>query len=247
MGSTSYDEARDASDPRWAGASWYGPTTGEYWIVNPREYADPRKHGPGYSGRLRTEPGSDPSIDAADADAAAAPPPAPPIEPTGETPVAPSSRPTMDAPPPRGASTAPAGEPFLDALVRQGSSDPWHRLGLVLLAWAPIGVASATVIGQATGCASFSAGCDGTDPYLPWVAQAVIVGLLLVAAPLSRIFAAGTVGLVIALVPATAFVIALGGAGSSAAAPVLAVVLAVGWLVGAGWGVRARLAPRAQP
>ncbi|HEX5239448.1 MAG TPA: hypothetical protein VFW20_00450, partial [Candidatus Limnocylindrales bacterium] len=54
MGSTSYDEARDASDPRWAGASWYGPTTGEYWIVNPREYADPRKHGPGYSSRGRT-------------------------------------------------------------------------------------------------------------------------------------------------------------------------------------------------
>ncbi len=46
MGSTSYDDARDHSDATWSGASWYGPTTGEYWIVNPREYADPRKHGP---------------------------------------------------------------------------------------------------------------------------------------------------------------------------------------------------------
>ena len=48
MGSTSYDEARDVNDPTWSGASWYGPSSGEYWIVNPREYADPRKHGPEY-------------------------------------------------------------------------------------------------------------------------------------------------------------------------------------------------------
>jgi len=53
MGSTSYDEARDASDTSWAGASWYGPTSGEYWRVNPHEYADPRKHGPEYQSRAR--------------------------------------------------------------------------------------------------------------------------------------------------------------------------------------------------
>ncbi len=56
MGSTSYDEARDPKDPNdptWSGASWYGPSTGEYWIINPREYADPRKHGPEYQSRAR--------------------------------------------------------------------------------------------------------------------------------------------------------------------------------------------------
>ena len=53
MGSTSYDEARDPSDATWSGASWYGPSSGEYWIVNPREYADPRKHGPEYQQRAR--------------------------------------------------------------------------------------------------------------------------------------------------------------------------------------------------
>ena len=51
FGSTTYDEARDPSDPTWAGASWYGPSSGEYWQVNPREYADPRKHGPEYLAR----------------------------------------------------------------------------------------------------------------------------------------------------------------------------------------------------
>jgi DnaJ domain len=55
LGSTSYDEARDATDRTWTGASWYGPTSGEYWTVNPREYADPRKHGPAYQARLRRE------------------------------------------------------------------------------------------------------------------------------------------------------------------------------------------------
>ena len=53
LGSTSYDEARDPADATWSGASWYGPTSGEYWIVNPREYADPRKHGPEYLARAR--------------------------------------------------------------------------------------------------------------------------------------------------------------------------------------------------
>ena len=42
-----------SGDATWSGASWYGPTSGEYWIVNPREYADPRKHGPGVPGTGR--------------------------------------------------------------------------------------------------------------------------------------------------------------------------------------------------
>ena len=39
--------------PTWSGAAWYGPSSGEYWIINPREYADPRKHGPEYQARAR--------------------------------------------------------------------------------------------------------------------------------------------------------------------------------------------------
>jgi hypothetical protein len=239
MGSTSYDEARDATDPRWAGASWYGPTTGEYWIVNPREYADPRKHGPGYSSRLRTDSGDDDTADtadeplrdgAADDEAPSAAAPRPVAEPMGED--APAT--SADSAP----RHEPPSEPFIDAIVRSGSSDPLRRLGLVLLAWAPIGIAATAVIGEATGCASYSAACDGTDPFLPWVAQAIIVGLLLVAPPLARVFTAGTLGLVVGLVPATGLVIALGGGGSSAAPPVLAAVLALAWVLGAVWGVR---------
>lgn len=234
MGSTSYDEAREATDPRWAGASWYGPTTGEYWIVNPREYADPRKHGPGYSSRLQSGPGeapAEPALDGSEPEAA---------------PAAATARPVAEAVSDRARSTAPdapgrhqpADEPFIDSIVRSGSSDPLRRVGLVLLAWAPVGIASTAVIGQVTGCASYSAACDGTDPFLPWVAQAIIVGLLLIAPPLARAFAAGSLGLIVGLVPATGLVIALGGGGSSAAPPVLAAVLAIAWILGTAWGVR---------
>lgn len=54
LGSTSYDEVeREVFEPDWGGASWYGTTSGTYWTINPKEYADPRKHGPEYQARAR--------------------------------------------------------------------------------------------------------------------------------------------------------------------------------------------------
>ncbi len=54
LGSTSYDEAdTDPFEPEWGGSSWYGTTSGTYWTINPKEYADPRKHGPEYQARAR--------------------------------------------------------------------------------------------------------------------------------------------------------------------------------------------------
>ena len=56
LGSTSYDGAEDQPfEPDWGGASWYGTTSGTYWTLNPKEYADPRKHGPEYQARARRE------------------------------------------------------------------------------------------------------------------------------------------------------------------------------------------------
>lgn len=53
-GSTTYDEAAETPrDPEWDGGAWYGPSSGTYWTINPREYADPRKHGPEYQARAR--------------------------------------------------------------------------------------------------------------------------------------------------------------------------------------------------
>jgi hypothetical protein len=51
-GSTSYDGAdAEPFEPEWQGASWYGGSSGTYWTLNPREFADPRKHGPEYLAR----------------------------------------------------------------------------------------------------------------------------------------------------------------------------------------------------
>ena len=52
-GSTSYDDAPHDMEPEWAGATWYGDSSGTYWTINPKEYADPRKHGPEYLARAR--------------------------------------------------------------------------------------------------------------------------------------------------------------------------------------------------
>lgn len=51
-GSTTYDGATE-EEPFWNGAAWVGADSGTYWTVNPREYADPRKHGPEYRARGR--------------------------------------------------------------------------------------------------------------------------------------------------------------------------------------------------
>ena len=95
LGSTSYDEAVDQPfDPDWAGSSWYGTTSGTYWTLNPREYADPRKHGPEYQARARRA-----------AEDSARPDPEPATEPESERqPEAapagePSNEPTMGAEP----------------------------------------------------------------------------------------------------------------------------------------------------
>jgi curved DNA-binding protein CbpA len=55
-GSTTYGDAEER-EPAWYGAAWYGPASGTYWTVNPREYADPRKHGPEYQARARRAAG----------------------------------------------------------------------------------------------------------------------------------------------------------------------------------------------
>ncbi|HEY6057882.1 MAG TPA: DnaJ domain-containing protein [Candidatus Limnocylindrales bacterium] len=53
-GSTTYDGAdAEGGASTWEGATWYGAASGEYWRINPREYADPRKHGPEYQARGR--------------------------------------------------------------------------------------------------------------------------------------------------------------------------------------------------
>ena len=103
LGSTSYDGAEgEPFEPDWGGASWYGTTSGTYWTLNPKEYADPRKHGPEYQMRGRRRR---PAEDRADEPAA----------PAAASPAA--GRASTDAAPGDGSATGrPAGEaPVHDA------------------------------------------------------------------------------------------------------------------------------------
>lgn len=284
MGSTSYDEARDPSDATWSGASWYGPSSGEYWIVNPREYADPRKHGPEYQQRARRLAGDEaaeaiggsdatwaseqvigglagagrgapaaPSPEAAPGSAASSPGgsgrPGRTAAGTREAPRAGPAWAARAAEPAAGVGarwdrlgdSAPDGVSMQDPGTQAGrwlggpADDPIRRLGLALVAWPPIGLAAAAVIGDVTGCSLYAAECTGSEPLLPWLAQAAILGLLLLLPPVTRLLAAGAVAVLLALVPITAFLVAVGGTGASQAAATLAVLLGVAWLLGIGW------------
>lgn len=300
MGSTSYDEARDPSDATWSGASWYGPSSGEYWIVNPREYADPRKHGPEYQQRARRPLGGDggdgEAATATDADmatdadtatraaedvvhaAASSGWGAATGRPAGarsraSTATGAAWRPAAESVAPRaeaGAAARPGwarrdpgsnrdvpgarwlpGEaaPDADRVEALGAAsrawlggpadDPIRRLGMALVAWPPIGLAAAAATGELTGCTTYSAACGGSEPLLPWLAQAAILGLLLLLPPVARLLAGGAAGVLIALVPITAFLLAVGGSGAPQAAPVMAALLAVAWLAGIAWSARA--------
>ena len=270
MGSTSYDEARDANDPTWSGASWYGPSSGEYWIINPREYADPRRHGPEYQSRARRPlPGeavggaasvaaSAAATETADATAAGWSEATPQAEPAsrpsrwGSSPSASSwTSPTADegVPAPRRAprsaqtarervdihvsraSTAAAGHAWLGG----PADDPIRRLGFALVAWPPIGLAAAALIGAATGCSSASGACGGVEPLLPLLAQAGILGALLLLAPVTRILAGGAFAMLVAFVPLTLLLVVIGGSRALQAGFVPTILLVIAWLVGVGW------------
>jgi hypothetical protein len=87
-------------------------------------------------------------------------------------------------------------------LLGAPSDDPIRRLGLALVAWPPIGLAAAAAIGDITGCATYSVECAGSDTLLPWLAQAAILGLLLLLPPLARVLVGGTIAAAASLLAA---------------------------------------------
>ena len=106
MGSTSYDGVdSEPFEPDWGGASWYGTTSGTYWTLNPKEYADPRKHGPEYQARARRAAETAAALAALDVEAPDRP--APPTHTTSSWWDATAAEPTSDP-------AAPTAEQPLD-------------------------------------------------------------------------------------------------------------------------------------
>jgi hypothetical protein len=125
LGSTSYDGAdAEPFEPDWGGASWYGTTSGTYWTLNPKEYADPRKHGPEYQARARRKLAGQEADDAEAGERASAAKPRP-----GETSASGTGPGTTEAA--AGADAADdAGEPSTDSATgdatRQRTPPPTH-------------------------------------------------------------------------------------------------------------------------
>ncbi|MDR3544881.1 MAG: DnaJ domain-containing protein [Candidatus Limnocylindrales bacterium] len=119
LGSTTYDGAGEATEPAWDGADWYGPASGTYWTLNPKEYADPRKHGPEYLARARAArsrgPRGRPPRDDAASTGSQDGDPVPPAAAEADRPAPPTSKGPPDAPPAPGARPAPDVPPAASA------------------------------------------------------------------------------------------------------------------------------------
>ena len=289
FGSTTYDEARDQPDTSWSGASWYGPSSGEYWRVNPREYADPRKHGPEYQARAaaRAAAAAERRTAGGAAGAASAESAAGDREPAdagrpmdrgdaahatagrrrgrsaGSAGAAASRRGFADrAGPPPGRTwqdrpdDQPGGLPESSsgagAIAWPGrvvAHSPLARRSLrALIAWPPLGIAAAAVIGEATGCASFEATCTAPADLYPWLAQAAILLALLALPGIARAFAGGTVAVVLLAFPVAAALSASGAGYDRTYGPAaLIAVLAIVWALGVGAVLLRRAVTRGLP
>jgi DnaJ-like protein len=224
-GSTTYDVAEgEPFDPEWSGASWYGTTSGTYWTINPKEYADPRKHGPEYQARGRRH-GAGEEIRKPEVDETVAEVPAPP-ERVRRFATAPH------VPGPAAPSAARVGRvPVRPPVPLRGRTS--RRVALALIGWPPLGVLVASIIGEASGCSRFAAGCDDSARLGIWLGQLAVLAILLAIPRLAAISSVGTLAALAVAVPATLLLSVSGGAQERVASvAALTTVLAIGYVGG---------------
>lgn len=260
-GSTTYDAAEDEPfEPEWSGGTWYGASSGTYWTINPKEYADPRKHGPEYQARARRHPddtdpdmagGAAASGDPAMSDGAAA---AEAEEPIAFT-VDPSAGPAPGFGESAGSTARDVGG--VSAGVPPDSGEPpflrlrsgfGGRVVLALVGWPPIGIAISTFAGEATGCSRFAASCVDLFGVGTWLAQLAVIAILLAVPALAELSAVGTIAALAAAVPTAVALSATGGSREPvASAAALGFVLAIAYLVGVAVATVRRLGFRRLP
>jgi curved DNA-binding protein CbpA len=269
LGSTSYDAAEDEPfEPDWSGGGWYGASSGTYWTINPKEYADPRKHGPEYQRRARRP------IDGVDYDPADDDP-----ELSGEDFEGQDSETATGAEKQRfdGRWTYPedGGRAGHD---EAGTDDDWRghdeplateprptlaetadrmlagdvglvgRLAVTFAGWVPLAAVIGWLAGELSGCGRFTAGC--VDPSGIWVILPNLVVVVLLAAlpQVAAISAAGAVGSLVVSVPTAVMLSAVGGAHQPAAASaIISIAAIVGYVAGAAFATGRRLGWRRVP
>jgi curved DNA-binding protein CbpA len=251
-GSTTYDAAdEEPFEPEWSGGTWYGASSGTYWTINPKEYADPRKHGPEYQRRAQRRAGeTGAGLDNGErgagegGSAASEPPPAFAFDGPAAGPADASSGPAT------GGSVDAAPGP-IDEVQRAlfGERAGFAgRVAIALVGWPPIGIALSSVAGEVTGCSRFAAGCVDVFGVGTWLAQLAIIAILLALPSIAMLSATGTLAALAAAVPTAVFLSATGGAGQPAAsAAALGAVLTVAYVTGVVFGIARRRGSRRVP
>jgi len=263
--STSYDPAdEEPFEPGWSGAGWYGAASGTYWTINPKEWADPRKHGPEYQRRARRtagggwilddEPGPEdagaPSAESEASSAESGQRPDPTWTGAGaadgaDAPQAagPFGEPDPVAPPRPPVDwrswfeQAPAGSRFPGPVLR-AQTKGIGRIIIAFLGWAGLAAAASTLIGEVTGCGRFSATCaDDMAPVPPIVSIALF--LFVLALPrVATWLAHGTIATFLIGVPTAVLLSATGGARQpEASASVITIVADLAWIGGVVYAV----------
>jgi hypothetical protein len=149
-----------------------------------------------------------------------------------------------------GAAAPPAADwPTVPAPTFNFNLSPrMRRLLRAVIAWPPLGIAAAAVIGEATGCAAFEATCTAPADLYPWFAQAAILLALLALPAIARVLAGGTVAVALLALPVAAALSASGASYDRTYGPAaLIAVLAVVWALGVGAVVLRRAVTRSLP
>jgi hypothetical protein len=242
IGSTSYDGAdKEPFDPAWEGATWYGAGSGTYWTLNPKEYADPRKHGPEYQARSRRQTGATGGTGDGPTAAPTGPRPEGSARPPGP---AAGAGPSASGSSASGAATWPvASRPATaagPAIARAGRSPADlrsiagtlpGRIGLGVVGWIPLGIALA-------------AASDAADPLRAgiWIVDLLLIAVLVGVPRLGAIAALGSASFLLVGLAATPILLAVGGARTpEGTAAALTVAAGLAWLGGVILGLSGRV------
>jgi hypothetical protein len=174
--------------------------------------------------------------------------PAEPIEPTFSDTAsagpasADDARTDRAAGPPRGPNPAPSHSDGLDPFAAAAdvamslAATPrglMARIGLALIGWPAIGLALTSAAGEVTGCGRFAASCVDMFGVGTWLAQLVIIVVLLGLPSVAALSAVGSLVALAASVPTAVILSATGGSHEPAtSATILGIVLVIAYATG---------------